>query len=253
MKLKSLNLDIYDFGIEQFINELESFSRENVGLLIHLCNAYTLSIALVDSEFCNILRRSSYNVPDGRPLSFLINRRTNVQVRGFELVNKALSNRYLASQKNLFYGSTKETIAGVEDYIKLHFGKTLNATFLSAPVIDPNDFDYSCFAQYLRNEKIEIIWLGLGTPKQDIFADYLYREMQGEITIIPIGAAFDFMNGTRKSAPAFISYLGFEWMFRLLSDPLRLWKRYTINNLLFIYLIINEFRLRIFENKLTSD
>jgi N-acetylglucosaminyldiphosphoundecaprenol N-acetyl-beta-D-mannosaminyltransferase len=78
----------------------------------------------------------------------------------------------------------------------------------------------------------------MGTPKQDYLAEELSR-LTG-ITTVCVGAAFDFISGTKKEAPLFVQKIGMEWLFRLLTEPKRLWKRYIFGNLVFGYLCIKD-------------
>ncbi len=80
----------------------------------------------------------------------------------------------------------------------------------------------------------DILWVGLGAPKQE----YWMAEHLGQVcapVMIGIGAAFDFHAGLKKQAPLWMQRSGLEWLFRLASEPGRLWKRYLINNPLFIW------------------
>jgi N-acetylglucosaminyldiphosphoundecaprenol N-acetyl-beta-D-mannosaminyltransferase len=78
-----------------------------------------------------------------------------------------------------------------------------------------------------------IVWVGLGTPKQERWMAAHVGALQAN-ALIGVGAAFDFHAGLKPQAPRWIQRSGFEWLFRLLHEPRRLWRRYLINNPLFI-------------------
>jgi N-acetylglucosaminyldiphosphoundecaprenol N-acetyl-beta-D-mannosaminyltransferase len=82
--------------------------------------------------------------------------------------------------------------------------------------------------------KPDFIIVGLGSPKQDKWIQAHLEKIPGTV-MIASGAAFDFFSGTIAQAPVFIQRSGFEWIFRLIQDPKRLWKRYTLYNLIFVW------------------
>ena len=98
----------------------------------------------------------------------------------------------------------------------------------------------------LSKEKTHVFIVGMGVPKQELFAEKLLR-IPGPKVIICVGNFFEFYFGTKKRAPVFIQKIGMEWMFRLITEPGRLWNRYLIGIPLFIYRIL---KLK-FEGKIT--
>ncbi len=85
----------------------------------------------------------------------------------------------------------------------------------------------------------DLLWVGLGSPKQGIWM-YEHRQKLDVAVMHGVGAAFDFLTGRVKQAPRWMMNAGLEWLFRLLQEPRRLWKRYTIMNLKFAYYILTH-------------
>ena len=98
----------------------------------------------------------------------------------------------------------------------------------------------------LSKKKTRVFIVGMGVPKQELFAEKLLR-IQDPKVVICVGNFFEFYFGTKKRAPVFIQKIGMEWMFRLITEPGRLWNRYLIGIPLFIYRIL---KLKI-EGKIT--
>jgi len=84
----------------------------------------------------------------------------------------------------------------------------------------------------------QVVWVGLGTPKQDFEAQRICDSLQ--VTAAAVGAAFDFVAGTKPEAPDWMRRLSLEWAFRLMSEPRRLWRRYLFGNSRFIMLVARE-------------
>jgi N-acetylglucosaminyldiphosphoundecaprenol N-acetyl-beta-D-mannosaminyltransferase len=87
----------------------------------------------------------------------------------------------------------------------------------------------------IKDSGANIIWLGLSSPKQERFMADLAPDLDGGV-LIGVGAAFDFLSGRKPQAPLWIRHSGFEWLFRLATEPRRLWRRYLVNNSHFIWL-----------------
>lgn len=99
----------------------------------------------------------------------------------------------------------------------------------------------------INDAQPDFVWIGLGSPKQDIWIHERREKIRGSI-IIPSGATFDFFSGRIKQAPDWIRNLGLEWLYRLTQDFRRLWKRYTVYNFIFIVAFtLQQLRLLKFE------
>ena len=87
-----------------------------------------------------------------------------------------------------------------------------------------------------------LVFIGLGCPKQDIFA-YEHRDKFQAVQVC-VGAAFDFHAGAKPMAPGWMQRYGLEWVFRLCQEPRRLWKRYLVTNSLFVWKVATEMAFR---------
>jgi N-acetylglucosaminyldiphosphoundecaprenol N-acetyl-beta-D-mannosaminyltransferase len=91
----------------------------------------------------------------------------------------------------------------------------------------------------IRDSGANIVWIGLGSPKQDIWIAQHRSKLPGCV-LIASGATFEFFSGRTRQAPRWVQKAGFEWLFRLSQDPIRLWKRYTVYNVLFACALMLE-------------
>jgi N-acetylglucosaminyldiphosphoundecaprenol N-acetyl-beta-D-mannosaminyltransferase len=88
----------------------------------------------------------------------------------------------------------------------------------------------------------DIVWVGLGTPKQDFWVAH-FRTMLEAPVLIAVGAAFDFHSGGVRQAPRWMMKCGLEWFYRLCREPRRLWRRYLVGNVVFLALILRQWLL----------
>ena len=154
------------------------------------------------------------------------------RVRGPSLFNSVLDQGRRVNLRHFLLGTTSETLAELTSKIgSLYPGAVVAGSY--APKFGPVDKDFidSCRGEILKSNA-DIVWVALGTPKQDFAAHELAKEIQ--LTFLGVGAAFDFLAGTTREAPSWMQRSGTEWIYRFASEPKRLWRRYLIGNMQFM-------------------
>jgi len=91
----------------------------------------------------------------------------------------------------------------------------------------------------IRESKADIVWVGLGSPKQEKWMHEHFEQL-GAPVLVGVGAAFDFLSGSKPQAPHWIQRIGLEWLYRLVSEPQRLWKRYLLGYPRFVWLVLMQ-------------
>lgn len=138
--------------------------------------------------------------------------------------------------KHFLLGSTEDVLGLLESQLRKRFPDAIIVGLESPPFRPLSSGEQAAQDARIVQSNADIVWIGLGTPKQDFEAQRVATCLG--VTTIAVGAAFDFTAGTVREAPAWISNAGFEWMFRLLREPRRLWRRYLIGNFGFIRALI---------------
>ncbi len=243
-----LQVEIYGNGVESFKKELKELFLKKSIVAIHLCNAYTIALASRNSKLLQVLKDSTFNLPDGKPISKFVNAKENIQIRGLDLVHTILSDPFFKEQNHLFFGSDFEGSLLLQEHLERKYQLDGRLFCLPAPYLEADDFNLDSLNHFLELKKIRFVWLGLGTPKQDFLVSYIVNSSKNPLVVIPVGAAFDFLIGRKRKSPKILSKIGLEWAFRLLSEPKRLAKRYLIYNLIFIWVIFNSLRHRFLNN-----
>lgn len=201
-------------------------------LQVHLCNAFTLSLVDSDSRLRSALVAGDLNLADGAPIAWL-GRRHGVTgpVRGAALVGEVARLGAPGLQHYLYGG--KQGVAELMASGLQRDVPGVSVVGTECPPFRPlTEADAAGLVERVRASGANVLWIGLGTPRQD----YLVHELAPllPMPVIPVGAAFDFWSGAVKEAPQLLQGTGLEWAFRLVSEPRRLWRRYLIGNPLFV-------------------
>lgn len=208
---------------------------------VHLVNAYTIAIADKNAHYYQVLQEG-INFPDGKPISWFSNlfrqKPKLAQVRGPQLFLDVLDQGRAAGLKHFFLGDTPETLAKMQKALLEQYKGLLIAGVHSPPFRQLTDEELVTQDRLIKESGADLIWVGLGTPKQDFEALRLAKQTQ--IPAIAVGAAFAFTANTIKHAPSWITNMGLEWLFRLSTEPKRLWRRYFFGNARFLLSVIRR-------------
>jgi N-acetylglucosaminyldiphosphoundecaprenol N-acetyl-beta-D-mannosaminyltransferase len=200
---------------------------------VHLCNAYTLSLARRDAAYRSSLAAPALNLVDGTPVTWfgatLTGDRVPPAVRGPSLMRTLMTRSGL---KHYLLGGSPESLDSLRRAIAEEHPDAVLAGSWSPPFRPLTDEDRSFIVRDIRESGANIVWVGLGTPKQDQLIADLYHSV--DAPMVAIGAAFDFLAGTKPEAPQWLQSTGLEWVFRLMKEPRRLWRRYLVGNAGFV-------------------
>jgi N-acetylglucosaminyldiphosphoundecaprenol N-acetyl-beta-D-mannosaminyltransferase len=167
-------------------------------------------------------------VPDGMPLVWLgriLGRKSIGRVRGVDLMEAMFSRKEYRNLRHYFYGCNPSVISTLVNAIETRFGPFNFAGSYSPPMQPPGFSESEDVISRIREAAPDIIWVGLSTPKQELWLQ-MHMKKIGRGVGIGAGAAFEFLSGKLPQAPRWIQYSGFEWLFRLAMEPKRLFRRY---------------------------
>lgn len=211
------------------------------GRAVHLCNAYTLALASADQKLKEELNDSWLNLCDGTPLGWFARaygiRRARA-VRGPSLLQEVLGSAR-PQLPHYFYGGSPSTAQALKQVLPQRFPNAEVVDVVSPPFgMTPEQFASDLNARLQRLPSPCVVWVGLGTPRQDYVVNLAARSTAG--LFIAIGAAVDFVAGTQRQAPPWLRNSGFEWAYRLARQPGRLWRRYTLGSAIFAYRALRQ-------------
>jgi len=192
-------------------------------------------------SYQQVINQADLVTSDGMPLVWMLRRMgypNQERVYGPTLMVKLLK---MANDESIpigFFGSTPDVMSKLVQNVQRDFPKVQIAYAYSPPFKQLSDEEDRQVIESINSSRARILFVGLGCPKQE----YWMHEHRGKVqaVMLGVGAAFDFIAGTKPQAPSWVQKIGLEWLFRLLSEPRRLWKRYIIHNPRFIFLATKQ-------------
>jgi N-acetylglucosaminyldiphosphoundecaprenol N-acetyl-beta-D-mannosaminyltransferase len=221
---------------------IERALLEDHGAYVCLTNAHSTVESGRDPDLRTACESAFLSVPDGMPLVWILRRRGQghvEKVTGIEYMPLVASAGLDLGIRHFFLGGAPGVAEAAAKGLQARVPGTNIVGVYSPPYGPPETWDLGDLRASLRSERPHIMWVGLGAPKQELWM----ADVAGDLEVpmmIGVGAAFDFLAGTRRPAPRAMSRVGLEWLFRLLSEPKRLWRRYLIGNSMFLWLLTRE-------------
>jgi N-acetylglucosaminyldiphosphoundecaprenol N-acetyl-beta-D-mannosaminyltransferase len=229
---------LLDLAYSCFVGDVESAASLIVehaaadrGGYVCLCNVHVLTTALHDSRLRRILGRAELRLPDGEPVAWLLRRSGMPHARrvgGPDLFPSVVELGRHVDLRHFLVGSTEPTLELLTTaLLAMHPGAEIVGRF-APPLSAKPDIDEMLVAR-IRSMGAQIVWVGLGAPKQELWMERAASAMPG-VTMVGVGAAFDFVSGAKPRAPEWMQRYGLEWLHRMATEPRRLTTRYAQSN-----------------------
>ncbi len=230
-------------SFESVYSNIKSAISEDKAHYITVNNVHTVIEGFLNSNYQDSINNAFMALPDGKPLSVVSKikgYKDSFRIFGPTLMEKTLEWGQKDKLKHFVFGSCEETINKMKAMIQKKYPEAEIVGMISPPYRPFTDSEVEEYFKLFNKSKADIIWVGLGAPKQEIWMYENYKKLDSGI-MIGIGAGFDYLAGKTKHAPEWMKNYSLEWLYRLVQEPKRLWKRYLVTNSLFIALIIAEF------------
>lgn len=207
------------------------------GKYICVSNVHTTVMSYENEEYRKIQNGAAMALPDGAPLSSYSRRKGYKQaqrVTGPDLMLELFAISKEKGYRHYFYGATEETLQSMKEVLERDYPGIQIAGMYAPPFRALTPQEDAQIVAKINESRPDFIWIGLGAPKQE---EWMYQHMgQLQGVLIGVGAGFDYLAGYIKRAPRWMQKLSLEWLYRLLQDPKRLWRRYFTSNVKFICL-----------------
>jgi N-acetylglucosaminyldiphosphoundecaprenol N-acetyl-beta-D-mannosaminyltransferase len=242
-----LNIPMYDRGLECAVAELlsvaQSSSQTRANRLVSATGAHGLVIAQKNPTFAATLKDFYMNLPDGMPSVWVgrsLKGATQMgRCRGPDFLKAVLIGSAGTPIRHFFCGGKEGVAESLKHACKVKFGDARCVGTYCPPFRQITDFEMQELGEQITAARADVVWIGLSTPKQELFARRLAAFVETHF-IIAVGAAFDFHTDRLIEAPLLLQRMGMEWFFRLCMEPRRLFRRYIEIVPAFIYYNVKE-------------
>jgi len=217
---------------------IEAARRRQSGVVTHL-PVHGVIVAATDRDYRRRVNTFDIVAPDGQPVRWALNRFYNAElpdrVYGPELMVRLCARAAKEGVGVYLYGSTPDVAGRLKANLEAQYAGLRVVGCESPPFRALTGDEAAAVVQRINDSGAGLVFIGLGCPRQDVFA----HEHRDEIKAVQlcVGAAFDFHAGHKKMAPPWMQRSGLEWLFRLTQEPDRLWKRYLFTNTAFLYYV----------------
>ena len=204
--------------------------------LITFANVHMVVEARLKPEFGDILRQTDLNCPDGSPLSWIgsaLHGDRVSQVAGPDFMPLFCEQTATNGYRHFLYGGGEGIAEKTACELVRRYPSIQIAGHYSPPFRQLTQQEDERVCRQINESGADIVWVCLGCPKQEKWI-VEHRDLLGAKVILAVGQAFDILAGVRSRAPRIIRRFGIEWIYRLIQEPGRLWKRYLVTNVLFV-------------------
>jgi N-acetylglucosaminyldiphosphoundecaprenol N-acetyl-beta-D-mannosaminyltransferase len=220
---------------------VQSFIRCGGSHVVHFLAVDPTVRAAQDDSYRRVLNDGDLNIADGQPIAWAIRLRgrQTERIAGTDGVTLLCENGLRARRSHYLYGGSELVNERLRFQLRRRHAGIRIVGAEAPPWGMPSDRELAESAARIKASGAELLWIGVGTPNQHYVASRL-RDLGAAPVILCVGAAFDFVSGTKKRAPEWLQKLGLEWCHRLLSEPRRLAGRYLVGNPRFLVGVMRE-------------
>ena len=227
---------------EEAIGLITQWGDAHESRYVCICNVHSVVTTTSDVEFKVAVNNADMATPDGAPIAWALRRlghRAQERINGPELMMKYLAEAERLDQVVFFYGSTETTLARLRVALNGRFPRLRIGGAYSPPFRPLSLEEDERIVNMINESGANVVFVGLGCPKQEKWM----AEHRGRIhaVMVGVGAAFDYHAGVIKRAPLWWQRNGLEWLYRLGSEPRRLFRRYMVTNTLFVVGLLRQF------------
>ena len=214
-------------------------------LLINTINAHSYNTAQKDNLFAEALENGDVLIPDGISIVLAFKWRhwmngPKERVAGADLFNFEMKKLNEKGGTCFFLGSSEKVLGLIKEHAAIDYPNINIITY--SPPYKPQltNEESRLMVEAVNSANPDLLWVGMTAPKQEKWAYFNWKDLNIHCHCGTIGAVFDFYAGTVKRAPIWWQNKGLEWLYRLLKEPRRMWRRYIIGNTLFLWYIWNR-------------
>ena len=236
-------LKLKDIKIVESKKELEALPEGK--LLINTINAHSYNTALKDTFFAEALMKGDALIPDGASIVMACRKlkaksQPTERIAGWDLFTMEMERLNQKGGTCFFMGSSEKVLNLIREKAKTVYPNIRIETYSPPYKPEFTQEDNQAMIAAVNQAQPDLLWVGMTAPKQEKWTYAHLKELEVNGPIGTIGAVFDFFAENVQRAPVWWQEHGLEWLYRLIKEPKRMWRRYIIGNCLFLWNITKE-------------
>ena len=241
LQVSVINSPIDVITESEALQRIALWSSSHESRAVYLCNVHSVVTARHDVTFAKVLSEADIALPDGAPVAWMQRIKganTQMRISGPDLMWSYCAVAARRGESIYLLGSTPSTLEALQHRLLAAFPDLIISGSFSPPFRPLSEEEDADIIGAINSSGAGTVWVSLGCPKQERWI-HAHRGRINAV-MLGVGAAFDFHAGTCKHAPEWMRDNGLEWLYRLIQEPRRLWKRYFVTNTLFILYALPE-------------
>jgi len=227
---------------EDALARITDWATECQSRYVCACNAHSVVTASLDPAFREFINGADMAVPDGMPIAWSLTKLgfpRQPRISGPDLMWRLCENAAARGLSVFLYGSSPRTLTKLKANLSSRIPALQIVGTNSPPYRSLSEAEDEAIVELINGSGAAIVLIGLGCPKQERWMA-LHRGRINAV-MVGVGAAFDYHAGTLQRAPPWMQRQGLEWLYRLMKEPRRLWRRYLKTNTIFLLRIARQF------------
>jgi len=234
-KIMVLGVPIDVISWSDALKNISQWSLNSESRVVCICNVHSVVTASRDAAFSRVVNEADMATPDGAPVAWMLRRLGHVgqqRINGPDLMWRYCERAAQSNEGIFLYGGTLKTLDLLQRKLHENFPTLRIVGAYSPPFRSLSEDEDAAVVKAINESGAGVVWVSLGCPKQELWM----AAHRGRINavMVGVGAAFDYHAGTIQRAPLWMQHCGLEWLYRLISEPRRLWQRYLVTNSLFL-------------------
>lgn len=241
MKKQVLSLSVNHGPYATFLQRIIDLAQHKSSSYVCVANVHMCMEAHWDKQFAEQVNSADLVTPDGMPIAKAMKWFHGVKqdrVAGMDLLPDVLKQAEALKLGIFFYGGTEDMLSVTKQYVLTNYPGIHQHFYYSPPFRALTFKEELAIADKINESGAHLVFVALGCPKQERWM----AGMKGQINacMIGIGAALPVMIGLQTRAPKWMQNMSLEWFYRLCQEPKRLFKRYFVSNICFVYLVVKK-------------
>ena len=237
MKQKFLNIPIDALTISETLERVDLAISLKKQIHHTVVNAGKVVMMQTDKELEKSVLEADIINADGQSIVWaanLLGCKLPERVSGIDLMEALVKRSYDKGYKSFFFGASQEVVTKLVNIYKDQYSESIIAGQRNGYYDKSQE---ETIANKIADSGADILFVAITSPKKEIFLNKYKKQLQNVKFIMGVGGSFDVISGKVKRAPIWMQNFGLEWFYRFLQEPRRMWKRYLVGNLKFIYLV----------------